>query len=49
MGGKGGIREGKKKRGLTISMYNVGSWAWGGLCNIEKTSSDSTTSYYADG
>ena len=24
MGGKGGIRAGKKKGGLTISMYNVG-------------------------
>ena len=48
MGGKGGIRVGKKKGGITISMYNV-CGAWGGLCNTEKTSSDSTTSYYADG
>ena len=48
MGGKGGIRVGKKKRGIMINMYNVGVTR-GGLCNTEKTSSDSTTSYYADG
>ena len=37
-----------KKGGIMVSMYNV--WgARGGLCNIEKTSSDSTASYYADG
>ena len=47
MAGKGGIRAGKKKEGITISMYSV--WgAQGGLCNTEKTSSDSTASYYAD-
>ena len=49
MGGKGGIRVGKKKEDITISMYNVGGGAWGGLCNTEKTNSDSTASYYADG
>ena len=46
--GKGGIRAGKKKEGITISMYS----AWGtrgGLCNTEKTSSDFTASYYGDG
>ena len=48
MGGQGGIRGGKKERGNMISMYNVGE-AWGGLCNTEKTSRDSTASYYADG
>ena len=48
MGGEGRIRAGKKKGGITVSMYNV--WgALGGLCNTEKTSSDSQTSYYADG
>ena len=41
---------GKKKGGITISMYNVGGrGAQGGLYNTEKTSSDSTASYYADG
>ena len=48
MGGKGGIRgqgEWGKKEATKISMYNVG----GGLCNTEKTSSDSIASYYADG
>ena len=48
MSGKGGTRVGKKKGGITISMYTVGQ-AWGGLCNTEKTSSDSTASYYTDG
>ena len=48
MGGKGGIRAGKKKEGLTTSMYSV--WgARGGLHNTEKTSSDFTASCYADG
>ena len=48
MGGKGGIRMGKKKEGITISMYSA--WgAQGGLCNTERTSSDFTVSYYADG
>ena len=47
MGGKGGIRAGKKE-GITISMYS----AWGtqgGLCSTEKTCSDFTESYYVDG
>ena len=48
MGGKGGIRVGKKKEGITISMYSAW-WAHGGLRNTEKTSSDFTASYYADG
>ena len=48
MGGKGGIRVGKKKGDIVISMYNVVG-AQGGLCNTEKTNSDSTASYYADG
>ena len=47
MSGKGGIRVGKKK-GKNITIYNVGG-AQGGMCNTEKTSSDSTASYYADG
>ena len=48
MGGKGGIRVGKKKEGIMISMYSA--WgARGGLCNTEKTSNDFTSSYYADG
>ena len=48
MGGKGEIRVRKKKEGIAISMYSA--WgAWGGLCNTEKTSSDFTASYYADG
>ena len=47
MGGKGGIRAGKKKGGIMISMYRL--WrARGGLYNTEKTSSDFTASYYAD-
>ena len=49
MGGKGGIRAGKKKGGITISMYSVCGGAWRGLCNTEKTSNDSTTPYYAEG
>ena len=49
MVGKGGIREVKKKGGITISMYSAGGGARGLLCNTEKTSSDSITSYYADG
>ena len=48
MGGKGGIRGGK--RDITISRRNVA--AGGGTqerqYNTEKTSSDSTASYYAD-
>ena len=48
MGGKGGTRVGKKKGGITISMYSMVG-AQGGLCNTEKTSSDFTASYYADG
>ena len=48
MGGKGGIRVGKKKGGITISMYSV-EGSRGGLCNTEKTSSDFTASYYVDG
>ena len=48
MGGKGGIREGKKG-GIMIIMYNVVVGALGGLCNTEKTSRGSTSSYYADG
>ena len=40
---------GKKKGGIMISMYNVGAGERGGLCNTEKTSSDSTTFCYADG
>ena len=47
MGGKGGRRGGNKKGGIMISMYNVGG-VQGGLFIMEKTSSDSTTSYYAD-
>ena len=48
MGGKGGIRVGKKKVVIMISVYST--WgARGGLCNTEKTSSDFTASYYADG
>ena len=38
----------KNKGGIMISMYSVGG-ARGGLCSTEKTSSDSTASYYADG
>ena len=38
----------KKKGGIMISMYSA--WgARGGLCTTEKTSSDFTASYYADG
>ena len=48
MGGKGGIRVGKKEGGITISMYSV-CGAQVGLCNTEKTSSDFTASYYVDG
>ena len=48
MGGKGGIRAGKKKEGITINTYSVGGGARGGLCNTEQTSSDFTASYYAD-
>ena len=40
--------EDAKKGGIRISMYSVGV-ARGGLCNTEKTSSDFTASYYADG
>ena len=48
MGGEGGIRAGKKKAAITISIYSA--WgARGGLCNTEKKSSDSIASYYADG
>ena len=47
-GGKRGIRAGKKKGGITFSMYSVGE-AQRGLCNTEKTSSDSIASYYTDG
>ena len=43
MSGKGGIRAGKKKEGITISMYSMGG-TQGELCNTEKTSSDSTAS-----
>ena len=45
---KGGTRAGKKKGGIMISMYSLGG-SWGGLCNTEKTSSESTASYHADG
>ena len=48
MCGKGGIRAGKKKEGIRISMYS----AWGAqglVCTTQKTSSDFTASYYADG
>ena len=38
---------GKKKGGITISMYSVGG-VRGELRNTEKTSSDFTASYYAD-
>ena len=48
MGGKGGIRVGKKKGGITISMYSVVG-GMGRVCNTEKTSSDFTAPYYADG
>ena len=50
MGGKGGIRGcgGKKKGGIKISMHG-GLGETGGLYNIEKTISDSTTLCYADG
>ena len=48
MSGKGGIRGKGEKGGIMISMYNVAG-ARGGLCNTEKTSSDSIASYYADG
>ena len=48
MGGKGGIRVGKKKEGITISMYSARG-ARGGLCNTEQTSSDFTASCYANG
>ena len=40
MGRKGGV--------IMISMYNEAG-AHGGLYNTEKTTSDSTASYYADG
>ena len=48
MVGKGGVRVGKKKGGITINMYSVGV-PRGGLCNTGKTSSDFTASYYVDG
>ena len=38
---------GKRKWALGFSMYNVGE-SWGRLWNTEKTSSDSTASFYAD-
>ena len=46
---KGGIRVGKKKGGITISMCNVGVGGMGRAYNTEKTSSYSTASYYTDG
>ena len=46
MGGKGGIRG---KRGITISIHNIGVGAQGRQHSTEKTSSDSIASYYADG
>ena len=39
---------GKRKEGIMISMYRV-CGTRGGLRNTEKTSSDFTASYYADG
>lgn len=43
MGGQGGIRGGKNKGGIKISMHG-GREKWeGGLHNTERTSSDSTT------
>ena len=49
MGGKGGIRAGKKKEGIMISRHNIGGGTQGRQYNTEKTSSDSVTSYYTDG
>ena len=47
MGGKGGIRG---KGGITISTHNVAAGRpQGRQHSTEKTSSDSITSYYADG
>ena len=48
MGWKGGIRAGKKKGGIMISMYNVGGGGKGKALQ-HREDSDSTTSYYADG
>ena len=38
-----------KKACINISIYNVGGGSQGGLYNTEKTSRDSTVSYYAHG
>ena len=48
MGGKGGIRGRKRKGALRLACIMWGE-AQGGLYSTEKTSSDSTASYYADG
>ena len=37
----------EKKGGLVIRMDNVGGME--GMCNTEKTSSESTASFYTDG
>ena len=47
--GTGGIRGEGKKVCIMISMYNVGGWSQRGLYITEKTNSDFTASYYADG
>ena len=38
-----------KKPFIMISTYDVGGGSHGGLYNTEKTSSDSTVSYYTHG
>ena len=47
--GNGGIWGEGKKACIKISMYNVVAGSQGGLYNTEKTSGDSTVSYYAHG
>ena len=46
---EGRNKGGRKKGGITISMYSVVGGILGGLYNTEKTSSDFTASYYTDG
>ena len=48
MGGEGRIRAGKKKGGITVSMYNVGG-SMGRAVQHREDKYDSTASYYADG
>ena len=47
-GGREGQGQGKRKGALRLACIMSGE-AQGGLCNTEKTGSDSTASYYADG